>query len=367
MIRIDLGLSEKYLAHWTIQDALRELYQNAIDNGEDNWTSRIYTMNNNMVALDITTLDVTLDRDTLLLGETSKTGDDTIGKFGEGYKLAVLVLLRNGKSVTVTTGSEHWTFHLRPNDQFDVNILSVDIEEFDEPADESTTFTINNIPMEEYEEYRDKNLHLQDGYELVRTDHCEVLLDECNKGKLFIGGLYVCPYYGTTLYGYNFDVGTFQLGRDRNIVDGWDASWEASKAVVQAVAEDRSLLDKVLEAKGTRDTEHLNQFVLSNDVLSSAMWDRFIDEYPNSIPCSGYMLEDRLKDYIGGKFVVVPNRQFDILSKTTMYTEAMDALEKRDLDVEPMVYVKMFFDKYQDSLKEHFGELMLEAEKWEVK
>ena len=88
-----------------------------------------------------------LSRSTLLLGSTSKGDGGSRGKFGEGYKLAFLVLCRLGVQVQVRTGSEIWTPYIEKSDTFGSDLLKVKIR----PAskhEEKVEIQVHNIPDE---------------------------------------------------------------------------------------------------------------------------------------------------------------------------------------------------------------------------
>ena len=89
MARHKMSLDANYVSDWTAQDAFRELFQNAIDWG--NWSHSIKDG-----TLCIISHNANLSPSTLLLGSSSKKDGTTIGKWGEGYKLAMLVLVRLG-------------------------------------------------------------------------------------------------------------------------------------------------------------------------------------------------------------------------------------------------------------------------------
>ena len=112
MAKYELSLSPEYVSHWGIVEAVREIFQNAIDQAavqEDNPMFFSYEKNEVKSAgwgmtyeqdgvLRIGNRDSILDAKSLLLGATTKRDDQkTIGQFGEGYKIATLVLLRSGK------------------------------------------------------------------------------------------------------------------------------------------------------------------------------------------------------------------------------------------------------------------------------
>ena len=114
--KYELSIATTYVENWGVFEALRELFQNAIDQGD--WE---YHYDPVAKELSIINHNDTLDTDSLLLGNTSKRNDGSkIGEFGEGYKLAVLALLRDGYEVTFYNGgaNEIWKTRLVNSKKF---------------------------------------------------------------------------------------------------------------------------------------------------------------------------------------------------------------------------------------------------------
>ncbi|OAP56275.1 hypothetical protein AYL99_09454 [Fonsecaea erecta] len=141
-----LGLAKNYTPQWRREDAFREFYQNwkdgivasfgvdprffkpVFDRNDDreiHITARTESghllgyirFNGKQGTLELTNFKAKLDRKHLALGATSKRNNDTFaGGHGEGFKLAALVMRRNGHSVMFETNSFRWNFSFRGSD-----------------------------------------------------------------------------------------------------------------------------------------------------------------------------------------------------------------------------------------------------------
>ena len=230
MSRFELSLSQNYIQSWTVVEAIRELFQNALDQQivqPDNEmffdyssTSNTLTVGNKLSALDIRSL---------LLGESTKREDKrTIGQFGEGYKLALLVLCRLGKEVTIYNYAKRETWHPKivQSRRYGTGILVVDVDTkfiWSRVPDNNLTFEIQGITSDEYLEITKANLHLHPPEDIISLAEGDVLLEECFRGEVFVNGLYVSK---TDLhFGYNFHPKYIELDRDRRLIPDFNLSW----------------------------------------------------------------------------------------------------------------------------------------------
>lgn len=101
----ELTLTPNYVSDWNFNDALRELIQNGTDQevlDPDNEFQIDYSQKEKVLRLK--NRKSVLKINTLLLGRSSKANnEDTVGQFGEGYKIAALVLNRLGRPSRFTT------------------------------------------------------------------------------------------------------------------------------------------------------------------------------------------------------------------------------------------------------------------------
>lgn len=104
MAKIELSITTTYCPDWSSWEGIRELIQNARDAEVQHGATMSVVHRPDTRTLVITNEGVTLSREALLFGNTSKVGrSDMIGHFGEGMKVGILALLRVGGGVVIRT------------------------------------------------------------------------------------------------------------------------------------------------------------------------------------------------------------------------------------------------------------------------
>ena len=249
--RFDLGMSINYCNNWGIPEAVREFFQNAKDEEVVNPENKMYfDYDADEEILRIGNKSGCLTTNTLLLGQTTKADSDTtIGQFGEGYKVATVVLLRCGKGVKIYNRSkkEIWTAKIVNSKRYQAQVAIYDIESmgiFKSVPDHDLIFEISGITESDYEAITDTILDLQDlveGTDFVTSGKSRILLSEKFKGKLYVGGLYVAKSKYATL-GYDFEPSLVRLDRDRGFIDNLDLQFVTGKVI--AKTNDLDLINK---------------------------------------------------------------------------------------------------------------------------
>lgn len=217
-------VQKDYVLGWTFTDAIRELIQNAIDKGD--W---YLTINPN--DLNILNQNAALSEESLYLGMTTKSGNsDAIGQFGEGYKLACLVLIRAGYEVSIFTGTQKWTPVIEQSRHHaTIEVLAFKIEELPQPAEgraieSSVHFIVEGLTQEDEASVESVYLTTEAHINSVLTESGRILLDRQYKGKIFVSGLYVTTNKDLH-YGYDIPAKYLPLERDRNTVDDFSIQW----------------------------------------------------------------------------------------------------------------------------------------------
>ena len=217
----ELTLNKAYVARWGVLEAVRELIQNALDS-DSPFEFTFDKEDDGANTLTLTSANAQLTPQTLLLGATTKAdAADKIGSFGEGYKIALLVLTREGRPVNIHNGDRVWAPFFRFSKRFEDDLLCIS----DDAApfkNRGLSFLVSGLTDEEVAGIRESCLPMQQHIgETLKTSCGEILLQK--PGQLFVGGLFICK---TELkYGYNMNPDRIKLERDRKTVDNFDLTY----------------------------------------------------------------------------------------------------------------------------------------------
>jgi len=369
MTKIPLPISASYVSHWTIYEALRELYQNAIDEQNSSNQQMISRYEEDLKMLTIGNYDTSLSKSTLVLGNSPKMSDDSqIGNFGEGYKLALVVLLRNKLKIRIKNGSELWIPSLEYNEDFQTDILTISIHPGGENPNHSVQFEITGIKPSVYNAYTQYNMHLQQDLQTIGGEDGEILLNERNKSKMFVEGLFICKMNEDFKYGYNFKAGIIPVDRDRMKLNSFDVKWRTSK-MISKVEDDNFILDLIDEK--TPDVTYIDSHLSDNDI-SEKLYKYFQIEHQNCIPVEDENSRERIEqEYDGVKAKVVGSYRFNLLRFSEEYQKDKSTLKPRYIPTPNEILIK-FIDTYDElfssALKVKFvDEIMTISKNWKIK
>lgn len=183
---IDYPVSTNYRSEWGQWEAIREIVQNAIDTGgakvDVNGETTIISDTGNGIGLK-----------QLLIGESTKDGKSSIGKFGEGMKFAFLTLLREGCDLIIHTNG----LILNPTlkDMFGENCLTIRYRRATKPI-KGTRVKISGLADPRY------LITNFLSYDLAKNMAERVLHDRA--GQLFIKGIFV--KHVSSPVGYNLNM-----------------------------------------------------------------------------------------------------------------------------------------------------------------
>lgn len=354
MPKFELSIAKDYVPKWNYIDGVRELFQNALDQQtkvEDN--KMFFDYDENTKKLSIGNKLSVLDTSTLLLGASTKRNDkETIGQFGEGYKIATLVLTREGHPVTFYNygAKEVWKPRFVNSRRYKTDVLTFFVDKkypWQEVPHHNLIIEIENITKEQYDNIVETNLHLQDNGKYFETDIGRILLEDKYKGKVYVNGLYVCDY-GEYQYGYDFKPSRLNIDRDRKLVDNFDLRWLASQMwLKQEGNEEMRKLATQLIKDNKADVEYVsNVYVLDGNYQETAemVYTEFKKEYgKNAIPVSTQEeLETITGDY---KPVMVAENYKDVVTSSYQYEEPV-----RIYKLSPKRRLENWLETYRNTL-----------------
>lgn len=324
----ELTLTPDYVSDWTFNDAIRELIQNGTDQevlDKENefsikydWERRVLQLKNSKSVLKI---------NTLLLGRSNKAGnDDTVGQFGEGYKIAALVLNRIGKTFTVLNNekNEVWESRFKNSEKWLEKILAFYISKR-ETEDTGLCIEVGNVSSDEYYGLSDVWMKFdEDGYmgmNVVDTSYGEILTDENFAGKVYVNGLFI-DCNADLKYGYNFKPKYIKLERDRKACDSFNAREITCRMIAEGMVNGGIPIEEVnrMINENVDDVYNFEYNTYVNDVqkVQKVLLEAFDKQnaQPYSIPVSSQQEIKKVKSY-GGNPVVVPTKVAKLLKAET--------------------------------------------------
>lgn len=205
---LDFNMSAEYCSDWSYLDALREVVQNALDLNID---EAVYSIQDDYI--DVNTFEAIIPIECFTMG-VSKKSENSIGKYGEGLKIAMMILTRLGAAPILSSSNYTATGKFLPNAITGVETFHLEFIEHEEYQN-NTYFTCSVMPFFDIEEIKRKITPF--GEFLGKPKLFDIIED--GRGDIYVNGLYVC--YDTDLkHSYNFSPNQVTLNRDRNMVDG---------------------------------------------------------------------------------------------------------------------------------------------------
>lgn len=227
MTKIYTTISPQYCHTWGTLEALRELFQENIDVQTMYNCSGSISYNTDEGVIVIKDEGPGIPISSFAMGMSDKRDhDDAIGQFGEGLKLACLVMARIGRKINIETVGVTLAPFIEKHPQLGCDVLSFTYEE-----NKRTVGTLVKVEAspEEYEEARNLFLQLTDHKRYYVPDEYEgqrraekddsILLPG---GKIFVQGVLVSvsslPEIDSFVFSYNFNAKDIQ-NRDRWAID----------------------------------------------------------------------------------------------------------------------------------------------------
>ena len=233
---VDLAINKQYLAgKWTYREATREIVQNCIDQGAYNIEA-----DRDAGTIEFDTIDGTIGLDKMALGSTTKAGSpELIGQYGEGLKIGMVALLRDGIGIEIHNGEQLWTPIIAQSAVFGCDTLQLEIED-DATAQRfpgGVRIVLSGIDEEKFLGMAGTSIEMtrallgSEPQETSETDYGTIIRDEDYKGMIFVGGLYVQTDDNLD-YGFDFKPSKVELDRDRSVINYYSLMALVAKALI---------------------------------------------------------------------------------------------------------------------------------------
>ncbi len=249
-----------YVKDWDSLTAARELISNNLDgkNGTIEFVDGVLVLTNK---------NFKLDKKTLLLGHSEK-GGKAIGQYGEGMKLAALVLCRDNIEFSFQNADEMWCWSIAHSKALDAEVLQMHRKKCT-----GTDLIIKIHGLDEVK-VRGRCLALQDTKVLHDGSYGQIL-DLPERGHIFVGGQWV--FQSGCRLNYNFPVGVVPMNRDRGVLDAFHMRWHMRDILahpdLEEIREKLILADETdiagFEARPIKLSNDLKVFISSGGNVAS--------------------------------------------------------------------------------------------------
>lgn len=321
MRRYELSISPNYVPDWGVVEAVREFFQNGIDEAtRDPDNDMFFNYDADKQIMRIGNKHGKLDPKTLLFGYTEKNDQSNmLGNYGEGYKIATVVLLRLNKQIVFYNYGYRQVWYPRfvNSRKYGTTVPTFFVDTkyiWQKVPDNDLVIEITGITSEEYNQIVESNLHFRVDYDscedIIHTDYGDILKDDKYKGKIFVGGLYIQSDIRLDI-GLNFKSDVVRLERDRSMVNGFDVQWYASRMIEQS--NDITLINSSLSS-------YAGKFITYSGLNSNQgdhIAQEFLEEYGyDAVPVSN---EKDNKLSISNNTVIVSEVKRDIILESEYY------------------------------------------------
>lgn len=295
-----------YRENWSNWEAVREIVQNMMDASENNFT--IKQTSDGLLLKDAGT---GLKKKHLLLGVSEKENNSR-GKFGEGLKLALIVLKRLGYDVIIKSNNLKITVDTTIIEEEKCLKLLIDT-------------TPNNVSGTEVliKGYNDSTF--DDNF--VKKNNKKVIY-KCPKGqiieetptRLYVKDIFVCDLENAR---YSYNLRNIQLAEDRNIPSEWDLRRCIGR--VYEMVNKKQLLINLFNAIKEGQYEHNININYINGVQSKTWVNAFKEVYGNKAVIRTDDEWEREATWRGAKVVTIPDNMSEL--KTIIDTDKQFTLK----------------------------------------
>ena len=303
--RLDTGISPNYAKDWTAVEAIREILQNYLDIRRELGVGGGITWDEDQMLATVRDQGPGLEMRHLALGISEK-GEGSTGQFGEGLKLAMLVLAREGRHIEVRTRGEVIQAEIAQSEAYETETLHLVIKPMAPRHAATCTGTSIRFTCGEGELAEAKAYFT----ELSQIDWVERGKISLPGGWLYVNGSRVAEL-PTALFSYHLsgDRAREILNRDRNTVNHSLAKDLVARTLAQTSSTlvIRTLLEELIEGRETWETHQMIMGSLPTD--RRRVWKRVWNQlYSEDAVFPGSSANDQQAEYRGHQVLHRTNR-----------------------------------------------------------
>ncbi len=339
MIKLDYNMTRDYCSDWSAIDAIREVTQNAIDSGAD------FRCEVTAECITIHSDGCCLSPNCFALGHSVKQ-DGAIGKYGEGFKIAMLVLTRLGFEPVIHTGN----FEVRGSFEYSE---FTGLETFCLTIEQSSfvggvLFICNSSDID-LGELAEKNKHFAGKYE----PHNDIRILDNEPGMLYVHGLFVCKD-SKLKYGYDFAPNRIQLNRDRNMATS--VEWELAQYYADST--DYKRVYDMVKAD-CNDVVYLKYYIAGKPI-AKVLGDMYEKQHSSkTIGRVGGL-------YYGGGMSIYSSNAVDVFTKCGI-SEAEAVPDKNSPEFKLLEFGDKHRSKLRRDVRKDFECIVIQSKGWRVK
>lgn len=265
--KIVYPIARSYVEHWDVNQAGRELMANALDMSPD---ATIRFENGRCVIEDN---GAGIERKHFVIGNSGK-GDDQIGVFGEGFKMASLVLARENRDMLIETVGYDYRPALEMSKEFSTEIFCFRYEKNSRKKGTVISFKANE---KDVDKIRSLFICFDDEVKyLDRTPVIDIIQDD--NSAIYVNGLLSTTI--NSLFSYNIKGDkTIVDSRDRNHVDETRLTQVLKDYYDNTVSTD--VIGRILS--GWEKDPYLKEYSIVLEPRMPIIWYSAVDEiYPNA-------------------------------------------------------------------------------------
>jgi len=310
----EYALTAGFNSAWS---GIREILQNALDGHDKGHYMTVEHKKAADWALRVKNEGVTLSRDALVLGFSSKRNDASArGQHGEGLVVGINALLNFGHEVWIRTGSETWIAKHVTNDS-GLEVLVIDIRQQPKAINDFIV-EVKGVTPEDWKSYQERLLFFGDKTDKrISLNSGTILLDPKYQNNLFVKGIYVCQMPDNYNFGYNLNI---ELNRDREVANPWVLQSTVQNLIMEATEKSLFGVEEVLsvlenEASGESRAFQYSAFYGYNGNFHKLISENFIKKYgETAIPVTSIGDSQRV-EHFGKKGITVSKAVQNIIEK----------------------------------------------------